>query len=688
MRTTPHRRRRPWRASIIAAALLAAVATAPPAVARPDAAPPAGTTLSATDSREFVHVKFVDSTRVRLRGGKLDSPADLSAVRALVRDSVSGVTRLFGTDEATLARLTATAAARSDRRIADLNQWYRFRVRPGADPARVIDALNALSIVEIAYAEPLPVRQPIAPDYSGRQGYHAPASASGIDAHYAHTVPGGRGQNVRVLDIEYSWNSRHEDLSKLRESGAYVPNGTPADPFGDTNHGTAVAGEIVGDDNGGGVTGLVPDARMHVTNANNRERGYDVPTAITTAMTVLRPGDVMLLEQQAAGPPGCSGYVPVEWIPAVYDAVVSATAAGIVVVEAAGNGSMNLDAACFGSSFPRGRADSGAIIVGAGGAPGCSTARARLSFSTYGSRVDLQGWGECVVTTGYGDLYRPSTDSMYTKQFAGTSSASPIVASAAAALSSVAKQRGVTLTPAQVRSMLKATGTPQVNPSSGTIGSLPNLRAAIAALSDPGDPDFSLAVSPASGTVDAGGSATATVSTTGAGQQIALSATGLPSGATATVTPSSVTAGGSATLTVSTAATTPAGTYTITVTGQGASATRTAAYQLTVRGGTGGCAGYETRRTGTLASGASAYQPDGGYFQSAAGAHRACLDGPAGDFDLYLQLWNGSTWTTVAQGTTDQADETLTYTGSAGYYRYRVHAYEGSGSYALGYDAP
>lgn len=37
---------------------------------------------------------------------------------------------------------------------------------------------------------------------------------------------------------------------------------------------------------------------------------------------------------------------------------------------------------CFGSRFPRGKPDSGAIIEGAGAAPGRGTARTRLNFST------------------------------------------------------------------------------------------------------------------------------------------------------------------------------------------------------------------------------------------------------------------------------------------------------------------
>ncbi|MGB2569430.1 S1 family peptidase [Micromonospora citrea] len=103
-----------------------------------------------------------------------------------------------------------------------------------------------------------------------------------------------------------------------------------------------------------------------------------------------------------------------------------------------------------------------------------------------------------------------------------------------------------------------------------------------------------------------------------------------------------------------------------------------------------GCTGYEFSVSGSLSSGGSAYQPNNSYYYSSlSGTHRGCLDGPTGtDFDLYLQKWNGSGWTAVAQGTSSAADETVSYSGTAGYYRWRVHAYSGSGSYALGYSNP
>ena len=76
------------------------------------------------------------------------------------------------------------------------------------------------------------------------------------------------------------------------------------------------------------------------------------------------------------------------------------------MIEAAGNGNVNLDQAACSGVFDRTVRDSGAIIVGAGQPPSSGVDRQREGFSTFGSRVDLQGWGSGVVTTGYGDLYQ------------------------------------------------------------------------------------------------------------------------------------------------------------------------------------------------------------------------------------------------------------------------------------------
>jgi Zn-dependent metalloprotease len=104
--------------------------------------------------------------------------------------------------------------------------------------------------------------------------------------------------------------------------------------------------------------------------------------------------------------------------------------------------------------------------------------------------------------------------------------------------------------------------------------------------------DFSISVSPTSGSVVAGSSRTQTVSTavtSGSAQTVALSASGLPAGATASFSPASVTAGGSSTMTISTSSTTPNGTFNVTITGTGTAATHSTTFSLTVTGGGGGC---------------------------------------------------------------------------------------------------
>ncbi|MFC0623764.1 S1 family peptidase [Kribbella deserti] len=103
-----------------------------------------------------------------------------------------------------------------------------------------------------------------------------------------------------------------------------------------------------------------------------------------------------------------------------------------------------------------------------------------------------------------------------------------------------------------------------------------------------------------------------------------------------------------------------------------------------------GCTGLPNNYSGSLAGGGNSYQPNGSYYTSTvSGTHRGCLDGPTGaDFDLYLQKWNGSAWASVASSTSPGPDETVTYNGTAGSYRWRIHAYSGSGTYRLGTSTP
>ncbi|HYN85537.1 MAG TPA: S8 family peptidase [Pyrinomonadaceae bacterium] len=114
-------------------------------------------------------------------------------------------------------------------------------------------------------------------------------------------------------------------------------------------------------------------------------------------------------------------------------------------------------------------------------------------------------------------------------------------------------------------------------------------------------------------------------------------------------------------------------------------------YSLLTTGGGGGGGGVPTACTGgTQSSGSLSgagdydYHPNGTYYYSGvSGSHKGCLVGPTSgaDFDLYLLKWNGSSWVIVARGETATSNETISYSGTAGYYMWQVYSYSGSGSY-------
>jgi len=460
---------------------------------RPQVAKPAHTVIDMErHDPSVIVVKFRDGLSIRAENGTLTDRGTRSlagAAEALALTADAYWQRSHSLPEEQLEGLRQTAQTNSGREVADLNLQFNLYLPPDADPEATVDALNALDVVELAQPMPraMPLPLPLPPDFQPEQVYEDPAT-DGIGAEILWPLGGGTGGNVAVCDIEYSWNAAHQDLPVVTLLG-----GAPEDPFSDDNHGTAVIGEVASINNGWGTSGIAYDCTMFFAGAKVGGT-YDVGAAIITALGTLVPGDVILIEQQIAGPnyPGGDtqfGLVPVEWNEDYYNAIVLAVGVGVVVVEAAGNGSQNLDA----PEYNAGHApfllanDSGAIIVGAGASPGSSEGdRSRLDFSNYGATVDLQGWGHNVTTTGYGGRYSAEGQNLwYTGGFSGTSSASPIVTGACALLQSVYfVETGSYLSPTAVRDFLVATGSPQLDgdfPATQHIGPRPNVPIALAA---------------------------------------------------------------------------------------------------------------------------------------------------------------------------------------------------------------
>jgi hypothetical protein len=343
------------------------------------------------------------------------------------------------------------------------------------------------------------------PDFTLRQSY-LDAAPGGIGARYAWTQPGGKGDGVNIVDVEGEWQLRHEDL--LSNNRGLLGGTVPNDPAW-RNHGTAVLGILNGADNGLGITAICPQAKVGVVSifGNNRTSS----AAIREAADQLQAGDILLVELHRPGPSygfqpddQQRGYVAVEWWPDDFVAIQYAVGRGVIVVEAAGNGSEDLDAAIYDAAtegfpvtwanpFRRGTRDSGAILVGAGAPPAASHGRtlygpdrSRLDFSNYGAAIDVQGWGREVTTSGYGDLQGGLNETLwYTDTFAGTSSASPMIVGVLACLQGTLRAGGLApLTPAQARHLLLTTGSPQQDgpefPVAQRIGNRPDLQTMIA----------------------------------------------------------------------------------------------------------------------------------------------------------------------------------------------------------------
>lgn len=183
-----------------------------------------------------------------------------------------------------------------------------------------------------------------------------------------------------------------------------------------------------------------------------REKTEEQLVEIFTHPEVKR-GDIVLLEIQTYLRKR-GGYLPIEAEPALLHLITYAVANGVIVIEAAANGSIDMGDLIKTTLYdlvPRSRLQSvldnmkkhSAIMVGAIGAGSGSR-----NISNYGQRVDCYCYGEVVNTfhsEGSGYL-----------QFSATSLASAIVASLAARIQMAAKSSGRSLLPSEMRSMLKS----------------------------------------------------------------------------------------------------------------------------------------------------------------------------------------------------------------------------------------
>ncbi len=346
--------------------------------------------------------------------------------------------------------------------------------------ASKLEKLSQVEYCDMMSLEPTAPPTDIAPtttNYEAAQTYIF--ANPGVNMKYAWDM-GLIGTGIRVRDVEYGFNKNHEELFERNASVATGMTISTDASISYTEHGTAVFGIVYADKGSYGVSGMAYGAQEMVLFPEWQQTGYSRVNAVSQAIANSTAGDVVIYEMQAEGRPGGSPayYVPAEFQLTIWNLTKAATDAGIIIIAAAGNGNEDLDSANYTAYMNRG--NSGAIIIGAGSA---DVNHNKMTFSTYGSRVDVQGWGSNVRSSGYGNYSSFGGDfNQYYTNFSGTSSATPIVASCAIVLQSYFHSiTGSYMTSTEMRNLLIATGIAQG--SGGHIGPIPNMQAAITQMS-------------------------------------------------------------------------------------------------------------------------------------------------------------------------------------------------------------
>jgi hypothetical protein len=443
------------------ALLLVAAGTPPRNVAEPQWVDQVHPVLERPDS---VVVKFAEGLVIRLHGRKWTDPRRglLESAHQII--GAASVERFF-------TRSVIDLDAERERLLdsvpegwplpADLSNYYRVVTSGSQESVRIVNALNQLYEVELAYLEPsrqavVPLGNDLAPTTPLHESGQAYLDVAPLGIGYwpvAHLV-GARAPDLTIGQLEFAWFFGHEDACELIL--ANVVGNRPANDPAFAPHGNAVAGILMANRNEYGVLGMANQAGMIIggvfansTPANN----------ISITAAAAQAGDVFVASY--AWVLGTGGQAPIDYFQADFDAIYAGTLSGITYCFGAGNAGQNLgNTALFGSRYRPGRPESGGIIVGGGR----STDLSPWPNSNHGTRVDCHAWAEDITTLNAGaDLFDQSGNLQdYTATFGGTSGAGPIVAGVAAVISNVVReQNGEQLTPLQIQNLLRTIGTPQ-----------------------------------------------------------------------------------------------------------------------------------------------------------------------------------------------------------------------------------
>jgi len=213
---------------------------------------------------------------------------------------------------------------------------------------------------------------------------------------------GNKGTDVNIAIIDSGIDYNHPDLDANYAGGYDFVNGDE-DPMDDNGHGTHVAGTVAAEDNGFGVVGVAPEAKLYALKVLNEE-GVGYVSDVVYAIQWSTVNGIKVINMSLGGRKN----IYLEWA-----CNLAYYSDGLLLVAAAGNGGSVIYPAAYSSVIAVSATDEYDNLA---------------SFSSTGKQVELAAPGVDINSTLPGNNY--SDDSGET--WSGTSMASPHVAGTAA----------------------------------------------------------------------------------------------------------------------------------------------------------------------------------------------------------------------------------------------------------------